>query len=452
MRHYCFYIILFLSVFKASSQTIDITINNLNQNKIQFSYLNGEDVVFIDSLLSNSDYQFHYSFDKNGCHAGIYRLSLPFNNSIDFIIDHEDIIMKTDTNNILDSMVIVKSSANKLYYAFLKKNLLYKTKIAQLRSLLLKYSTSDDEYSLNKSKLAQLQTHYLSFIKNIAPDNLKSFVARYIRAIQFQGPDFISPKEINKDSLKIQYLDNLDFKDDDLLYTDVFSSRLKKYLALFKHTEFSKDLLEKEYMTAVDSVLNKAKVNQLVYENITAYLINQFKELGYNEVIVYIVDNYVVKDDLCMDDQLKNSIQVRMDQSKRFIPGADVPNIILPDSSGKDIRLMDIKAEKILILFFASWCPHCQRLLPKLIDFYNKQNKSEFEVLAVSIDTTRNDWLNFVRKYNLNWLNVSDLKGGNGKYIHDFYLFATPAMFLVNDKKKIIAILSDLEDLKKYIK
>ena len=70
--------------------------------------------------------------------------------------------------------------------------------------------------------------------------------------------------------------------------------------------------------------MNKAKVNQLVYQDITEHLINEFKELGFNEVIVYIVDNYVIKDDLCLDEKLRNSIQRRMDQSKRFRIGAEM--------------------------------------------------------------------------------------------------------------------------------
>lgn len=71
--------------------------------------------------------------------------------------------------------------------------------------------------------------------------------------------------------------------------------------------------------------------------------------------------------------------------------------------------------------------------------------------MAISIDTNRTEWLNFVRKYNFNWINVSDLKGGSGKAAGDYLLYATPTMFLVNDKKEIIAVLSNLDDVKKYI-
>src|ERR1035437_1602404 len=196
--------------------------------------------------------------------------------------------------------------------------------------------------------------------------------------------------------------------------------------------------------------MNKAKVNQLVYQDITEHLINEFKELGFNEVIVYIVDNYVIKDDLCLDEKLRNSIQRRMDQSKHFRIGAEIPNIVIPDSTGKEVDLQDINSEKTLIIFYASWCPHCQRLLPKVNNFFRKQEEMKLKILAISLDTSKTDWLNFIRKNNFNWINVSDLKGGYGNAVQDYYIYATPTMFLVNDKKEIIAVPTNIEDIKKY--
>ena len=79
------------------------------------------------------------------------------------------------------------------------------------------------------------------------------------------------------------------------------------------------------------------------------------------------------------------------------------------------IDLNKINSEKTLIIFYASWCPHCQTLLPQIYELYKNQKEKKFEVLAVSIDTSKTDWLNFVRNNKLNWLNVSDLKGWEGQ-------------------------------------
>ena len=68
------------------------------------------------------------------------------------------------------------------------------------------------------------------------------------------------------------------------------------------------------------------------------------------------------------------------------------------------IKLSEIASEKTLIIFYASWCPHCQTLLPQIYDLYKKQKEKKFEVLAVSIDTSKTDWLNFIKTNKLGWL------------------------------------------------
>jgi thiol-disulfide isomerase/thioredoxin len=452
MRYLFIYIILVFNFGHVLSQTININIKNLNKSKAAFSYIRGEDIVLIDSLFPIGKTNFHYSFAKNASHLGLYRLSLADSSWIDFIIDWKDVTLNTDADNIIDSMTAINSESNKIYYDFLRLTKEYNSKTEKLRSILSKYSKDDNDYISAENKLHQLQKEYLQFVKVFSQKDKKSFAARYIQSVQLPVDTLNLPNDVQKANLKMHSLDNINFDDDDLIYSNAFPLKLKDYLALFKDPKLPKDLIEKEYMQAVDTILNKAKVNQLVYEDITEYLINEFKGLGYNDVIVYLVDNYVIKDDLCIDDKLRNSIQRRMDQSKRFRTGAVVPNIIIPDSTGINVDLMNIKTEKILIIFYASWCPHCQRIMPKLNYFYNNTDKEKFKILAISIDTSRTDWLNFVRKNNFTWINVSDLKGGSGKSLEDYYIYATPTMFLLNDKKEIIAVPADLDELKKALK
>ena len=123
-------------------------------------------------------------------------------------------------------------------------------------------------------------------------------------------------------------------------------------------------------------------------------------KFGFDNVINYIVENYVIKDDLCLDQKLTSALERRMQQSSNFKVGNTVPNIILPDTSGSELELNKINAEKILIIFYASWCPHCQTLLPEILNLYKNQKEKKVEVLAISIDTSKTDWLNFIRNNN----------------------------------------------------
>ena len=79
---------------------------------------------------------------------------------------------------------------------------------------------------------------------------------------------------------------------------------------------------------------------------------------------------------------------------------------------GMKLDLSKIECEKTLLVFYASWCPHCQELLPQINELTKDQNNKEFQVVAISLDTSKTDWLNFISNNKLNnLLNVSDHKG-----------------------------------------
>ena len=455
MRYLLIFILAGLSLTEITAQTIKIRVNNLNldQGKSQLSYLEGEKVVPVmaDTIYSKDQVDFNYILLGHSGHVGFYRLSFPNNKWIDFINDNVYVDLITDANNITDSMRVIKSESNKIYFNFIKLNKQYKVKADLLQLILAKYPKDDDYYIYTKNKLTGLQKEYLNFVNVTSQKDPKSFIARYIKSVQLPVIEMSLPMEKQLAYLKTSTLDNVDFNDDDLINSDAFTSKSIEYLTLFRNPQLPKELLEKEFMSAVDTILNKAKVNQLVYKHVTEYFIDGFKKFGFDEVIDYIVDNYVIKDDICLDEKLKNSIQRRMDQSRRFKIGAVVPEIVIPDSTGKEVDLGAIGADKTLIIFYASWCPHCQEMLPKLNDIYKNQSKGGMKILAISIDTNRTSWLDFVQKHDFKWINVSDLKGWYGKAAQDYYLYATPTMFLINSKKEVIAKPTNLEGVRRWM-
>jgi peroxiredoxin len=418
------------------SQKIIIGVENLPSEKAILYSLSGEIQTFLDSLSARSKGLLQFNFSQQ--HPGFYLVSFENHKRIDFIYDNEDIEITTDADNILDSLKILKSESNRIYYEFVKLNKEYKIRTEMLQLVLANYPQHDNYYQTTKEKLAQVQEEYLYFVNVNSQSIPNSYVARYVKSAQLPVVD----AEILSDEqllyLKTHSLDNVNFYDDGLIYSDAFTNKTIEYLTYYRNPQLPLELLEKEFMSAVDTILSKAKVNEIVYTHIVEYLLDGFKKFGFDNVINYIIDNYVIKDDLCLDQKLTSALDRRIQQSKNFKLGNTVPNIVLPDSSGSEIELNKIQTSQILIIFYASWCPHCQTLLPQIYNLYKNQKEKKVEVFAISIDTTRTDWLNFIRNNNLNWLNVSDLNGWDGESASEYYLYATPTMFLINKEKKIL--------------
>lgn len=434
------------------SQSIKIELSDYKSEKSFLYSLSGEKTEKIDSVIPNENGVILFHADPQKYHTGFYRITFSGNKLIDFIYDGNDIELYTSANSVLDSLHVIKSESNKLFYNFIRLNKNYKTKTELLNLILTRFPKDDPYYNLTRQRLNELQNEYIEFVNIISQKEPGAFISKYIRSAQLPVVDISVPLEKQLDYLKTNGLNYVNFNDASLIYSDLFTNKSIEYLTYYSNPQFPKELLEKEFMKAVDSLLNKAKVNQLVYQHITEYLIDGFKKFGFDLVLDYIVENYVIKDDLCLDVKTEGMVKKRIDQAKYFKIGNSAPNILMNDINGNQVELNKISTEKTLIVFYASWCPHCKELLPKLNEFYKNKKEKKIVIVAISLDTKKEDWINFVKENCSALTNLADLKGWEGNAANDYYIYATPTMFLLDKGKKIISKPISFDELLTTIK
>ena len=124
---------------------------------------------------------------------------------------------------------------------------------------------------------------------------------------------------------------------------------------------------------------------------------------------------------------------------KKVAIGVKVPNISENDSSGVVVNLYDAKGKVTLIDFWASWCGPCLRQVPDLLDAYNMYQEKGFEIFGVSVDSKKDKWKASIKKYDMPWPNVSDLKGWGSTAAADYNVTFIPFNVLLDEEGNIIA-------------
>lgn len=119
--------------------------------------------------------------------------------------------------------------------------------------------------------------------------------------------------------------------------------------------------------------------------------------------------------------------------------GAQAPEISLPDANGKTITLSSFRGKYVLIDFWASWCGPCRQENPNVVRAYNAYKNKNFTILGVSLDEDKDKWLQAIKKDNLTWTHISDLKGWQSVAARDYQVNGIPANFLVDPNGNIIA-------------
>lgn len=421
------------------ANSVKLTIKGCNDTSIILYSVKGESLTVIDTFYSTNKGHFELNI-KKGTSPGLFRVIFNKNIRFDFIFDNEDIEIISDLNYLLDSVKVIKSQSNTFFYDFIKQNKEYKIKNELLQFILDRYPNNDEYYNTTVKTLTKLQEEYLYFVNMAVVENKGKFIAKYIKSSQLPILPISLKHEDKIKYLRSNALNNVDFSDEALINSDVFTNKSIEYLTYFSNPQLQKKELELEFIKAVDSILQKAKINKNVYTQIVEYYIKGFREFGFDIIINYLLDNYVIKDDLCIEDKLEIALERRINQSKIFKVGNKVPNITITDQNNKNINLYDINAKEILIVFYSSACPHCITQLPKIFEYYKKQTVSNFQVLAISMDTNKEEWLKYITENKFDWVNANDLKGWESKAVSDYSVYATPTFILVDKDKRVISV------------
>ena len=113
----------------------------------------------------------------------------------------------------------------------------------------------------------------------------------------------------------------------------------------------------------------------------------------------------------------------------------------MDDLDGNRVRLSDFvgKGKYVVVDFWASWCAPCVGSMPMMKKLYDTYAGRGLQIIGISLDRTREAWLSAIRRLDLPWIHLSDVKGWESIASEIYGVNAIPEIVLIDPDGKIIA-------------
>ena len=232
----------------------------------------------------------------------------------------------------------------------------------------------------------------------------------------------------------------MDYNDQRLYKSGLFKDAIESHFWLLENCGKSLDLVFIEMKISIDAMMKNLVKDDKKLNEVTDYLFDLLERHSLFQASEYLALK-VLNETSCT---INSDLAKQLESYRAMKKGNTAPDIMFKGdylAPGYGVnkvpnKLSDIKSKYTVVVFGASSCPKCTEELPEIAKQYAKWKAQDVEVVFISLDENKDLFKNFVAIFP--FISVCDYQKWNSTPVTDYYVFGTPTMYLLNEKREIL--------------
>ncbi|MCF8298848.1 MAG: AhpC/TSA family protein [Saprospiraceae bacterium] len=398
-------------------------------------------IYSIDSVKVSEQGVFKLKYaDKD---LGMGYLAAADNKAYFVVLANENIQLKGEVLSLPESIITLSGKENQLFVQYAIDHpkreqalsaWVYLRKIYQADSLFAKQKHTKQDIDKEMLRIKQEDN---DFLKSLDPESYVSWFLPTRKLVS--SVSTIAQYRTEEIPATIAAFRKLDYTDERLYKSGLLKDAIESHFWLLENMGQSLDTVYKEMSVSIDFMITNLSGNEKKFNEITKYLFDLLESHSLLQASEYLAIKVLTQNSCTVNDDLAKQLESYRAMKK----GNTAPDIVFSGDVLKGglviktpNRLSVIQSSYKVVIFGASWCPRCAEELRQLPPLYAKWKSKGVEVVFVSLDTEKALFNSFSSIFP--FISMCDYNKWSSQSVKDYYVFATPTMFLLDKNQKII--------------
>ena len=429
---------LFFNAF-LNAQSITGNFNQMHNESIKLEGFDGFKTYPISSSTTDEkgNFKLTYSAADYGMGYLVSKNSKPFI----VILNEEKIELIGESLNFIETIKITKNQENQWFEQYAKEHPLreralsawnYLEKMYAQEPLFSVQKTASTNILSEKKRIKAEDTSFLvklpksSYVSWFIP--IRKLVSSAATVAQYQTEEIPAT---------IEAFRAIDYTDQRLYKSGLLKEALENHYWLLENCGKPLDTVFNEMKISIDAMLVDLVKDPKKLNEVTSYLFQLLERHSLFPASEYLALKVLNQTNCTLDSDLAKQLESYRSMKK----GTIAPDLVFDPSffaNNTNIlsKLSDSKTQYTVVVFGASWCPQCQEELSEIVRLYSKWKSKSVEVVFIGLENDKNTFIDFAK--NFPFPSYSDLKKWESKMVKDYFVFATPTIFLLDNTRIII--------------